>query len=116
MTTLRAKAPFERWFIDHAKVTHYLLNLSHKDGASKAKYLMAFGFSTGDPGALAMALAKHPTMNSPGREVVPLKGLMRVVFEGPMETPDGRLANMRTVWEETGPREIRLITAVPLTR
>ena len=104
------------WFVEHTKIAGYLLNTAHKKGASKAKYLMAFGFTVDDPETLAMTLVKHAMAHLPGVTMLPEKGPRRVIFEGEVAAPDERLMRLRTVWEFTSPNELRLITAVPLTR
>ncbi|WP_288587402.1 DUF6883 domain-containing protein [uncultured Methylobacterium sp.] len=102
--------------IDGPKISAYLLNAAHPRGASKAKYLMGFGFTPEDPGALAAALVAHALSNGPGVRMVPPKGAARSVFEGTVTAPDGREMPRRTVWELRSPEEMHLITAVPLTR
>lgn len=104
------------WIVEEAKIVRYLLNPDHPDGASKAKYLLAFGFTADDPGPLAETLARHALDNLPGRCVIPAKGLPRYVFDGHTEAPDGRLMRLRTVWEVAGITDARFITAYPLTR
>jgi hypothetical protein len=104
------------WVVENAKITRYLLNLDHPDGASKAKYLRGFGFTSEAPETLAAALVQHALSNPPGRTVVPPKGLSRVLFEGLVQGPDGRLLGLRTVWEIVEAQEWRFVTAVPLTR
>lgn len=104
------------WIVQDSKASEYLLNPDHRKGASKAKYLLAFGFDRDDPETLASALVKHALGNLPGQLVEPPKGAARRVFEGHVEAPDGRLMSLRTVWEISGTAEMRFITAVPLTR
>lgn len=110
------RAPAASWTIERSKVVDYLLNDAHRDGASKAKYLRAFGFTRDRPDQLAAALAEHAVACGPGREVRPPIGSPRLVIEGPLPAPDGRAANVRTVWELTSGTEARLVTLVPLTR
>ena len=104
------------WQIDGAKIHRYLLNASHPRGASKARYLLGFGFTPADPGALAKALVEHAHGNPPGVAAVSPKGIPLVVFEGVVQAPDGRAMPLRTVWEPREPLEMRFVTAVPLTR
>ena len=104
------------WVIDGPKIKAYLLNLAHPDGASKAKYLFAFGFTLDDPQTLANALVNHATINLPGKVKQQKTGLNRVVFEGNTPSPDGRMMPLRTVWEVCPNSGMRFITAVPLTR
>ena len=104
------------WQIDGAKIDRYLLNASHPRGASKAKYLVRFGFTPADPGVLARALVEHALGNPPGVATVSPQGIPLVVFEGTVQAPDGRAMPLRTVWEPREPREMHFVTAVPLTR
>lgn len=107
------------WTIDAPKISRYLLDVTSKGGASKAKYLMRFGFTPTDPQALANALAEHAMGNLPGVASTSRMGIPVVVFEGTVLAPDGRDMPLRTVWEprETrGEREMHFVTAVPLTR
>jgi hypothetical protein len=50
---------FEQATIPQAKITEYLLSLSHEDGRSKAKLFMSFGFSRESWEELAEALRNH---------------------------------------------------------
>ena len=43
----------------------------------------------------------------------PQLGRPRLIFEGPLMTPDGRRASLRSVWEETAPAQMRFLTAYP---
>jgi hypothetical protein len=110
-----AKIPV-RWFIDGPKVTAYLLNRDHPIGRGKAEFLLGFGFSLDAPAVLAEALVDHAMLNMPGRTVPQPRGPHRAVFEGMLLAPDGREMPLRTVWEIGEYREMRFITAVPLTR
>jgi hypothetical protein len=107
--------PFD-WVIDGRKISAYLLNTEHSRGRSKAKYLMSFGFTPEDPGLLAGALVRHALLHSLSMTVMPSFDPLRVVCEGTVAAPDGREMPLRTIWEAQGPTEMRLITAVPLTR
>jgi hypothetical protein len=37
------------WTVERPKIVAYLLNPAHTDGASKAKYLLAFGYTASLP-------------------------------------------------------------------
>ena len=102
--------------IKRPKITQYLLNLESPRGASKAKYLMGFGFTLDDPDTLASALVEHAMRNLPGAGSVSQIGVPVVVFEGTVTAPDGREMPLRTVWEPREPFEMHFVTAVPLTR
>lgn len=104
------------WLINGPKITAYLLNPAHAEGASKARYLLGFGFTLNDPEALANALVEHAMNNLPGSIKPQKTGPNRIVFEGDVLAPDKRMMPLRTVWEARENFEMRFITAVPLTR
>ncbi|SFM13892.1 DUF6883 domain-containing protein [Methylobacterium pseudosasicola] len=101
------------WTVAWPKIVSYLLNPAHTDGASKAKYLLAFGYAAEEPERLAGDLVKHAVDHWPGRTVVRPIGLPRRVFEGPVTAPDGRVISLRSVWEITHDTEMRFLTAYP---
>lgn len=100
--------------VEERKVSEYLLNESHRFGASKARFFGAFGFSIASWRVLSDALREHgrtgdvtsttETGFGPGFEV-----------DGPLVAPDGRRPRVRTVGQVDG-GEIapRLITADPV--
>lgn len=97
--------------IDRDKIHNYLLNPNHKDGWSKAKLLLANGFSISDPGAVADALALHAIRHWPGRVVTTSYG-EKHVLEGPIQMPNGTSPNMRSIWQiDNGSTVVRFITA-----
>ena len=102
------------WIIQRPKIVAYLLNLSHRKGGPKARLLMQFGFDPADPHALAEAIWRHAIDNGPGSLMQPSVGPPRSVIEGPMNCPDGRPLNVRTIWERATAAEARFITLVPL--
>jgi len=104
----------DRIRVDRSKITEYLLNLSHPDGAGKARFFFRFGFSVNDPDVLVNALRKHGSDNAVSRMVETHFG-WRYTVDGVLETPDGRNPMIRTVWimEEEGDAP-RLITAYPV--
>jgi hypothetical protein len=101
------------WTVEWPKIVSYLLNPSHRDGASKARYLLAFGYAPDEPERLAGDLVKHAVDHWPGRAVMPPFGLPRRVFEGPVEAPDRRFIALRSVWEITTETQLRFLTAYP---
>lgn len=101
------------WTVEWPKIVSYLLNPVHTDGASKARYLLAFGYAVEEPERLAADLVKHGVDHWPGRAVVRPLGLPRRVFEGPVEAPDRRFMSLRSVWEVTSDNQLRFLTAYP---
>jgi Domain of unknown function (DUF6883) len=85
--------------VERRKVVEYLLSFSHPDGSSKARFFSRFGFRMEEWEVLARALRKHGSRHS---------------VDGPLETPDGRNPEVRTVWIlAKRSRAPRLITAHP---
>jgi Domain of unknown function (DUF6883) len=101
-------------FIEPRKVTAYLLDVRHPDGGSKAAFFLRFGFDAGQPGTMIAALLAHARSHPVARLQKSKLGTSYVI-EGPLQTPDGRNPQVRTVWLiETGEDAPRLLTAIPL--
>ncbi|NJP11194.1 MAG: hypothetical protein HC866_18385 [Leptolyngbyaceae cyanobacterium RU_5_1] len=105
---------YENAIVPQAKVTNYLLSLTHPDGSSKARFFIRFGFSANSWEVLASALYNHAAAH----EVVKVEASpfgTRYVIEGKLITPDHRNPMIRAVWfignEEAIPR---FATAYPL--
>jgi hypothetical protein len=100
--------------VDREKVVGYLLNVSHRYGASKARFFGHFGFRPEEWERLAQALREH----GQSQEVIRVKQTVfgpRYEVEGPLPTPDGRAPRVRSVWQfDRGELAPRLITAYPV--
>lgn len=100
--------------IPPAKITEYLLSLTHPDGRDKAVFFMSFGFNPEEPEQLEAALFKQAESHDVVKHTSSSFGV-RYVIEGALETPDGRNPSVRSVWfiaiDEESPR---LVTAYPL--
>jgi hypothetical protein len=104
----------ERAFIEPRKISAYLLNLKHPDGGSKAAFFIRFGFDPSQSETMRLALLAHARTHEVTRLQKDALGTSYVI-EGPLQTPDGRNPNVRTVWLiETGEAAPRLLTAIPL--
>jgi hypothetical protein len=100
--------------VDPEKVTDYLLNSTHRFGASKARFFMAFGFELSEWERLAEALREHAREHEVARTRETPFG-PRYEVDGPLPVPDGRSPFVRTVWQmDHGEIAPRLITAYPL--
>ena len=100
--------------VEEEKILGYLLNSSHRYGASKARFFAGFGFRLGDWGVLARALREHGQRCEVSTERATGFG-PRYELDGPLNTPDGRTPRVRTVWQlDLGQVAPRLITAYPL--
>lgn len=95
------------------KITGYLLDSTHPQGGSKAKYLLQFGFTAEEPQLLADALAIHYQAAQDARMVFDEGGSRRVICEGPIKGLDGREAWIRSVWLVEPDLYGRLLTVVP---
>ena len=100
--------------IDRSKITEYLLNPTHRYGASKARFFAEFGFGLVNWDALAIALREHARKNEVARWKETPFG-QRFEVEGAIETPSGARPRVRSVWQmDEGEVFPRLITAYPL--
>ena len=100
--------------VDREKITAYLLNASHPDGASKARFFGAFGFRGTAVEVLADALREHGQRHEVSRATETGFG-PRYEVDGPLNTPAGRTPCVRTVWQlDHGDVAPRLITAYPI--
>jgi len=103
----------ERASVDRAKITDYLLSLSHPDGRSKAAFFMQFGFRADEWETLAAAL-KEVGASNPVTDWVESPHGTRYTVDGSLRSPDGRVPRVRTVWIVDSGNPPRLITAYPL--
>jgi filamentous hemagglutinin len=102
----------DRAFVDQRRITHYLLNLEHSDGWSKAKFFLARQFTVEGWVILRAALMTQGKVNPVTRTIVTQWGL-RYTVECQCPTPDGRNPCIRTVWQmQDGVPH--LLTAIPV--
>lgn len=99
--------------VSRRKVVAYLMNPEHPDGWGKAAFFSRFGFSRHAWKALAAALRNHVLENDVASVVKTPLGV-RYVIEGPIEAPNERTPNVRSVWFQEGNLPPRLVTAYPL--
>lgn len=92
-----ATAEFPTFSIRVDKLTHYLLDPTSIDGASKAKFFLGRGFPADDFLVLLEALANHSEHHWPGRTRPSPHGLKHIL-EGPMACPNGTKPIVRSVW------------------
>ena len=104
----------EKAAVEREKITEYLLNLTHRFGAGKARFFAGFGFRVEAWEELAAALKEHGQRH----EVTIMKETgfgPRYEVEGELIAPDGRRPRVRTVWQiDEGGIAPRLITTYPL--
>ena len=87
----------DRAIIAPAKLTHYLLALTHPRGASKARFFIGFGFRAGRPHELASALLEQAQTHDYVDLQQHSEGTKYAV-SGPLRCPDGRSPHVRTIW------------------
>jgi hypothetical protein len=104
----------EEAVVAEAKIVDDLLNAAHPDGASKAAFFAALGFSADHWTVLAEAFRRLAATTAVARTVESVHGT-KYIIEGQLAGPSGRIAAVRTVWiVDTGRTAPRLVTAYPL--
>ena len=102
--------------VEREKIVGYLLNLSHRYGATKARFFMGLGFNADAWNILADALRGHGRTH----DVITSRETghgPRYVIEGDLVTPSGTPILIRSVWQfDHGSVAPRLITAYPLRK
>ena len=102
-----------RAVVEQAKIVGYLLNAAHPDNGGKAEFFLSHGFRQEDWEALASAFLRLVIDTEVEKSVVSRHG-HKYIVAGPLETPSGKLPNVRTVWiVDTGEETPRLVTAYP---
>ncbi len=101
-----------RAIISYEKIVHYLLNLDHPDGGSKAAVLAHAGFSAERPDELERALRiQHLSLTAKRGKPSPYGEKYEVV--SPLTGPGGRVM-VRSIWMvRYGESAPRLITLIP---
>jgi filamentous hemagglutinin len=99
--------------IAEEKLSQYLLNVDHPDGAGKAKFFMDHGFAVDQPKVLADAISEHAELNDVAETETGKYGTKSIV-RCSILTPDGRNPCILVVWiHEQGSSQQRLVTAYP---
>ncbi|MBF0289869.1 MAG: hypothetical protein HQM14_18805 [SAR324 cluster bacterium] len=104
----------EKVIIPKAKITDYLLSLKHRDGCSKAKFFLRFGFSQEKWKTFALALKQHAVQH----EIAGMEKSnfgKRYIIEGTLVSLDERNPSIRSVWFiKHGTDQPIFVTAYPL--
>jgi Domain of unknown function (DUF6883) len=95
------------------KLSGFLLNVSHKRGAAKAKPLLRLGYRAEAPRILEMDLrSQHltrPATRTSGSEYA-----IVYMIEGPIRTPSGKTVRFCSIWQvDIGSETPRFITMYP---
>ncbi len=107
-----------RFTVDKAKVLNYLLNLEHPDGAGKAQFFLARGFSGEEWEEFAQSLRAHGASQRLANILAPTQYGQTFVVECELPTPDAMNPCVLTVWsvDDTTIDEAtdaRLVTSYP---
>jgi hypothetical protein len=101
-------------YISTIKVADYLLSETHAVGKSKAKFFRSFGFNDSNVSKFQQELLQI-AQTRPVREIVETAYGRKYVIDGDLESPNGDMIRVRTVWIiEMGDTVPRLVTAHPL--
>jgi hypothetical protein len=101
--------------VPEAKIAHYLLDLNHPTGHTKAVYFLRFGFEQVAWEVMAEALKRHAISSEIVKiEITPFG--TRYTLEGMLETPDQRNPTIRTGWIIDETEIPRFVTAIPIKR
>lgn len=102
--------------VEQKKIVEYLLNLSHIQGASKAKFFLARGFALAQWQSMRDALIVQGCRNLVTK-VTPHSWGVRYQVDCHCPTPDGVNPCIRTVWEIAAAGACpRLLTAHPMSK
>lgn len=96
-----------------AKIERYLLDLTSANGASKARFFIAFGFDPSRPDELAEALRQHAVAQVIVDVWTDTRG-QRWNVVGPVDAPDGRRPVILSGWVKDSAAPPRLVTAFPI--
>lgn len=103
----------EKALVSQDKVTGYLLNPLHPDGAAKACFFGGLGFSAEQWHLLANALLRSAETGLVAKHVESAHE-QKYIVDGRLETPRGRSVVVRTVWIVDHDADApRLVTAYP---
>ena len=95
------------------KVIDYLLSETHSVGKSKAKYFRSYGFNDENASILANALLEI-AQTIPVQDSEKSQFGVKYVLDGELETPNGDMIQVRTVWIIESDSDIpRFVTAYP---
>ena len=103
-----------RAYIPSPKLRDYLLSETHSVGKWKARFFRALGFDETNVDVLAQGLIGI-AHSEDVKDVVSSVYGTKYTVEGPLQTPAGSVAQVRTVWVvEVGQDRPRFVTAYPI--
>lgn len=99
--------------VDERKIVEYLLASSHPVGGAKATLFLSLGYRSDEWTRLRDDLM-HIAANGEVMGISATAYGRKMVVDGSVKTPCGRLVALRTVWISDGPDAVpRLVTAYP---
>lgn len=103
----------DRAIVAAEKLTAYLLNVSHKRGAAKARLLLSVGYRADAPETLESDLRTQHLSLDATRTSRNAYGIVYEI-EGPVRTPSGKTVRFCSIWQiDTGTEVPRFITMYP---
>lgn len=103
----------DRAIIAAEKLAGYLLNVSHKRGATKARLLLSVGYRSDAPQTLESDLRTQHLSLDATRTSTNAYGVVYEI-EGPIRTPSGKTVRFCSIWQiDTGTQVPRFITMYP---
>jgi hypothetical protein len=100
-------------FIQPAKLIGYLLSETHSVGKSKAKFFRELGFNEENIARLEEELLKVARSHEVA-EIITNEHGNKYVIIGAIDTPNGKIVNVLTVWIiDLGQENPRFVTARP---
>lgn len=99
--------------VEDQKITGYLLNPNHKDGAPKEKFFTMHGFSLEEIEVFRTALINHAINRVVAEQMTSPYG-KKYILVCEVETPDKRNPCIKSIWIiNQGEENPRLISAYP---
>lgn len=99
--------------ISPGKIRDYLLNTSHRRGATKARRLQSLGYGVDSWQRLEVDL-REQHLPAPVESVQDTDYGTRYTIVAPLKGPSGVVAKFRSVWQiDTGTEHPRLLTMYP---
>jgi hypothetical protein len=102
----------DRAWVPPAKLVGYLLDLRHRSGGPKAKFLKQHGFDRTRPGELEAALLRQASDGVVFASFATTYGQTYEIV-GPLLCPSGRFLTLTTVWQTDDTGAPRLVTLIP---
>jgi hypothetical protein len=104
----------EKTYIPSPKLHEYLLSKTHSVGKWKARFFRSLGFDETNADVLEQRLIAIAHAEDVMEVVVSTHGTKYVV-DGLLQSPDGRMVQVRTIWNvDVGQDRPRFVTAYPL--